>query len=105
MNSNNSSAAPSAVHGVNPQCADVEDWTQNCVPIGVALKDNEGAPWIRLTGEDLKILHLLLTKSLRLTGDDGRVTFMSAPLADNSPALKQLAQAAGGMAAWLASRG
>lgn len=82
---------------INTQNADVKDWSQNCVPIGLAI-NGESRPWLELSREDVGILHNLLTKSLTLVTPSGLVK--SPPLAQDSEGLRLLAGALNGFMRW-----
>lgn len=83
---------------VNIQCADLEDWSQNCVPIGIKV-EGENRPWVEMTRSEMGVLYALLTKQLTLVTPKGIVR--SPPVCEDNPGLKKLADSLNAMMRWV----
>lgn len=74
------------------------DWSRFALSLGVELPPTEEAKWLELSREDLKMLHLLLTRQMPQESG-GRVTYVQAPSAA-SEALAALTRALESMMKW-----
>lgn len=93
---------PNTVEWVNVSSADVVDWSQNVLPLGVEVQGSAGNA-LRLDADDLRILYLLLTKTLVVPNGDGTVTRIE-PAVEGSHKLGTLAAWAHGARTWLLDR-
>lgn len=75
------------------------DWSKNCLPIGVKLKNGQ-EEWLTLDYMDLKILSEILQRRIPIISENTLVhPVVSA--AEASPSLKKLASWASAAAKWM----
>lgn len=83
---------------VNWQCADHEDWSQCCFPLGLKVAGRD-SPWLEFTPEELYTLELMLSKQLPIEAEAGKVHYLD-PLRTTSKAFENLAQWARAVRMW-----
>lgn len=74
---------------LNLQCADAEDWSKCCFPVGLKVHDQQN-PWLEMDVDELKVLKNLIQKRLLTVNADGYVSHLP-PVASEYPALNKLA--------------
>lgn len=75
------------------------DWSRYALNIGVELPPgDEPPPWLEMSRDDLKMLHLLLTRQMPILSD-GKLTFVPSP-ASSSEGLSALVRGIDSMLRW-----